>query len=282
MGTLTISPLQGGLGAEIIGLDLMWHPGEIDADLLLRTIDEHGILVVRNQALDHGALVDFSASFGPVMVHQVAEYLSTERPEVMTLSNNVDDGKPVGAPNNGIFWHSDQIFRRKPVSYTLLYGHEVPAAGGDTLFADMRAVYDDLPDDIRIPLEGRRAVHSFCVSYEKNYIEAAPLTPERRAANPDTDHPVFRTHQRTGRKAVFVDPDSTSHILGLDPVSSTRFLAALFAYLERPAYIYRHHWRRGDLVMWDNASLMHKATGYDSTMHRRVMWRTQVAGSEPV
>lgn len=268
-------------GADIIGLDLQNRPRDFDAAELDHLIDDYGVLVIRDQALDHASLVDFSRRFGEVVVHAVAEYLAPDHPEVMILSNNVDDGRPVGAPNNGIFWHSDQIHQRRPVAYTLLYGHEVPPVAGDTLFADMRAVHDALPAPLRDELAGRRAVHSFAVSYEKNYIEAEPLTPERRAANPDTDHPVLRTHPRTGRRAVFVDPDSTSHILDMNAQRSAELLDHLFAYLEDPGYVYRHRWRQGDLVMWDNRCLMHRATGYDDSAHRRVMWRTQVAGDAP-
>ncbi len=281
MAYLEVLPRPDRFGADIVGLDLHNRPHDVEAAELDRLIDIHGVLVIRGQALDHASLVGFSRRFGEVVVHQVAEYLAADHPEVMILSNNVEGGRPVGAPNNGIFWHSDQIFRRRPVAYTLLYGHEVPPEGGDTLFADMRAVHDDLPAALRDELAGRRAMHSFAVSYQKNYIAAAPLTPERRAANPDIGHPVLRTHPRTGRRAVFVDPDSTSHILDMDPQRSAALLDLLFATLEQPNYVYRHRWRQGDLVIWDNRCLMHRATGYDNSTHRRVMWRTQVAGDEP-
>jgi taurine dioxygenase len=278
LGELQVVPLPGGLGAEIHGVDLR---DGVPAGQLRDAIDRHALLVIPGQSLDTAALVAVSRSLGDVVVHQVTEYFAPGHPEVMVLSNDREDGKPVGAPNNGIFWHSDQIFRRAPVSYTLLYGHIVPPVGGDTLFADMRAVCDALPADLRAALRGRRSVHSFAASYRKNYIEAAPLTGERLAANPDIDHPVLRAHPRTGRLAVFVDPDSTTHILDLPTDESDAILAQLFAFLDKPAYVYRHRWRAGDLVVWDNRCLLHRATSYDEDRHRRLMWRTQIAGDVP-
>jgi taurine dioxygenase len=279
-GTFEIRPI-GAFGAEI-DMDLA-RDIAVDPEIVLAALDRYGVLVFRRQQLERAALVAFSALFGIPVRHVVAEYLAADHPEVMVLSNNFDEtGKREGAPNNGIFWHSDQIHRPKPVSLTLLYGREVPPDGGDTLFADMRAIYDALAPDLRDSLEGCRAIHSFCASYDKNYREAVPLTPAQRAQNPDVDHPVFRTHPRTGRKSVFVDPDSTVAVHGWNALDSQAAIRTITECIELPASQYRHRWQTGDLVVWDNRCLMHRATGYDDSRHRRVMWRTQVEGEVPV
>jgi len=277
---LEIRPMDAGYGARILGLAHL--PDDRQRAAIQAALDEYGVIAIDGQQFDHAALVAFTRLFGEPVRHQVAEYLAGDNPEVMILSNNFDaDGKRLGAPNNGIFWHSDQIHQRVPANYTLLYGHEVPGDGGDTLFADMRAVLGALPAPIRAKLEGRNVVHSFRASYEKNYVEAEPLTEARRAANPDVAHPALRTHPTTGRKSVYIDPDSAITVEGLTPAESAETLAFVFDFLERPEFVYRHRWQRGDLVVWDNRCLMHRATGYDDTAHRRIMWRTQTKGTAP-
>jgi taurine dioxygenase len=277
---LEVRPLDAGYGARILGLKALPDDGE--RATIQAALDEYGVVAIDGQDFDRGALVAFTRQFGEPVRHQVAEYLAGDNPEVMILSNNVDEtGRRLGAPNNGIFWHSDQIHQATPVTYTLLYGHEVPSEGGDTLFSDMRAAHDALPVPIREKLSGRNVVHSFRASYEKNYIEAEPLTPARLAANPDVPHPALRTHPVTGRKSVYIDPDSAIAVEGLAKAESEDILAFVFGFLERPEFVYRHRWKRGDLVVWDNRCLMHRATGYDDTAERRIMWRTQTKGTAP-
>lgn len=277
-----VQPLPGGLGARVTGVDLSKDLAAGLGAKLQAAIDTHALLVLPAQDIDRGRLVAFSRLFGPLLRHYVTEYLVGDHPEIMVLSNNYENGKRLGAPNNGIYWHSDQIFRKRPVSLTLLYGHEVPAQGGDTLFADMRAIYNALPEPTQMRIAGRRAIHSFQTSYDKNYIEAEPLTAERRRANPDVDHPVVRVHPHNGVKSLFLDPDSTTRILDLPDAESAAILSQAFAYLDQPRYLYSHAWQPRDLVVWDNRCLLHKATGYNESAHRRVMWRTQVEGEEPV
>jgi taurine dioxygenase len=277
---IEVRPLDAAYGARIFGLAGL--PDDRQRAAIQAALDQYGVVAIDGQDFDRGALVAFTRQFGEPVRHQVAEYLAGDNPEVMILSNNFDaDGKRLGAPNNGIFWHSDQIHQAIPVTYTLLYGHEVPRDGGDTLFSDMRAAHDALPARIREKLAGRDVVHSFRASYEKNYIEAEPLTPERLAANPDVRHPALRTHPATGRKSIYIDPDSAIAVDGLAKDESDAVLAFVFEFLERPEFVYRHRWKRGDLVVWDNRCLMHRATGYDDTTERRIMWRTQTKGIAP-
>ena len=281
----SVTPLDAPLGCRIDGVDFGASPGpgpdEIAA--IRQAFLDHQLVHFPAQSLDEDALVRLTHIFGEPIVHYVGEYLDPEFPEIMRLSNNSVDGKPLGAPNNGINWHSDQIFRERPVRATLLYGVITPeTSGGDTLFSNMYLAWDALEPELRERLEGLQAVHSFVTSYERNYIRARKLSEQEKADNPDVAHPVARTHPDTGRKARFVDPDSVKRIEGVDAEENARLMARLFAHVEDPDFVYRHHWQAGDLVVWDNRCLMHRATGYDEGAETRLMWRTQTEGEKPV
>jgi len=277
-----ITPLEGPLGCRISGINL----AEPLSDDMVRSIREaflaHRLVVFPDQELDEAALVRVSHVFGDPVVHHVGEYLDQEFPQIMRLSNNVVDGKALGAPNNGIYWHSDQIFREQPMLATLLYGVRTPVtSGGDTLFSDMHAAFDALPDELQQRLLPLKAVHSFVASYERNYVRARILSAQEKADNPDVVHPVVRTHPQTGRKSLFVDPDSVTRIQGLGEQESDELLTFLFAHIADDRFVYRHAWNQGDLAAWDNRCLMHCATGYDETSEIRLMFRTQTQGDRP-
>ena len=281
-GNVTVTPLSGSMGCVVSGLDLREPLADDVSGLIRKAFLAHRILIFRNQSLDEASLVRVTREFGEPVVHHVGEYLDQDFPQIMRLSNNTVDGKPLGAPNNGIHWHSDQIFRPEPMLATLLYGERTPAAtGGDTLFSDMYGAYEALSPEMKERLAPLQAVHSFVASYERNYIRARKLSAQEMADNPDVCHPVVRTHPETGRKALFVDPDSVKHIEGMDRDESDDLLRALFAHVEDPRFVYRHKWRQGDLVVWDNRCLMHRATNYDESREIRLMLRTQTQGDRP-
>ena len=274
-----IGPLNADFGVAVDGVRLAELAS--DGPALLDLLNVHGLVAVRGCEFTEEQLVAFSAVFGEVFVHYVGEYLSPRQPAIMYLSNNVVDGKPLGAPNNGIYWHSDQIFRERPLMATLLYGHEVPGSGGNTEFADMRAAFNALDPAMQARLLPLTAVHSFRRSYERNYIRAKPLSAADIAANPDVVHPVVRTHPVTGAQSLFLDPDSVTEIVGLSAAESEALLAQLYDWAFQPRFVYSHAWVEKELVVWDNRCLMHRATSYDASMHRRLMWRTQVKGDRP-
>jgi len=282
-GGAQVTPMDGPLGCTISGVDLSVMPDADMARVIREAFLAYKLIVFPDQELDEAALVRVSDLFGEPVVHHVGEYLDPEFPQIMRLSNNVVDGKPLGAPNNGIYWHSDQIFRERPMLATLLYGVRTPAkSGGDTLFSDMYAAFEALPVAMQTRLLSLKAVHSFVASYERNYIRARTLSAQEKADNPDVIHPVVRTHPETGRKSLFVDPDSVTEILGVSADESAELLAFLFAHIEDERFVYRHVWQQGDLAVWDNRCLMHSATSYDENSEVRLMFRTQTQGDRPV
>ncbi len=280
---IRVNPLDAPLGCVISGVDLSEMPDGATAGVIRDAFLEHRLIVFPDQELDEAALVRISDLFGEPVVHHVGEYLDPAFPQIMRLSNNTVDGKPLGAPNNGIYWHSDQIFRERPMLATLLYGVRTPTTtGGDTLFSDMYAAFEALPAEMQEKLLSLKAVHSFVASYERNYIRARTLSDKEKAENPDVVHPVVRTHPETGRRSLFVDPDSVTEILGVSAEESAELLSFLFAHIEDERFVYRHAWQQGDLAVWDNRCLMHCATSYDETSEIRLMFRTQTQGDRPV
>ncbi|MEC9345435.1 MAG: TauD/TfdA family dioxygenase [Pseudomonadota bacterium] len=279
---LRIVPLDAPLGCRIEGVDLSGPVSATVATAILDAFHAYQLVVFPGQNLDEGTLVRATHLFGEPVIHHVGEYLDVAHPEVMRLSNNEVDGKPLGAPNNGINWHSDQIFRERPMLATLLYGARTPATtGGDTLFSNMYLAHDALPPRLQQRLKGVGAAHSFVASYDRNYIRARKLSDEEKAANPEVIHPAIRTHPVTGRKALFVDPDSVTRLVGLDTAEGEDILAFLFEHIADTRFVYRHRWTQGELVAWDNRCLLHRATTYDDSREIRLMFRTQTQGDRP-
>src|SRR5262249_8964454 len=151
---------------------------------------------------------------------------------------------------NGAHWHTDDSFMREPCSLTMLYAVEIPSRGGDTQFSNMYMAYADLPTDVRQRVDGLKVVHKY--NSGRKGTRVATLTAAAMAELPDAVHPLVRTHPETGRRALYLNPNRMERILGLEPEESERLLAALTAHATRQKYQYRHRWRQGDLVIWDN------------------------------
>ena len=194
-------------------------------------------------------------------------------PNIMMISNIRENGETIGAlPDGEMNFHHDMIHAEVPHNGTLLYSLEIPSYGGDTLFASGTAAYDTLDPAIKAKLEGRRALHFY------NY---GSTHPRRRAASApprQATHPVFRTHEETGRKAVYVNRLMTRQIEGLPQEESDALLEALFDHSEKPEFVYRHVWKVGDLLLWDNRCSTHARDDFPSDQ-RRLMLRTTVQGT---
>ncbi len=276
---LDLRPLSDALGAEVRGIDLARPLDAETVAALRRAWLDHLILLFRDQALTQDELVAATASFGPSgTLARPNEYRPSGQlrvhPNVMLISNVRENGVPIGAlPDGEMMFHHDMIHAEVPHDATLLYAREIPSVGGNTLFANLYAAYDTLPDAVRAPLEGRRAVHSY--HYGSQHRGDGKGTP----AFAQSAHPVFRTHPETGRKAIYVNRLMTERVEGLPEDESDRLLAALFDHAEQPRFVYEHVWRVGDAMLWDNRCTMHART--DFPPERRLFWRTTVAGSAP-
>ena len=278
-----VRPLPGGIGAEIVGIDLGQTLNASDFARVHRAHLDHHVVVFRDQRITPQQHIDFSRRFGKLMIHVLHQFHLPGHPEILIVSNIVEDGKPVGLGDAGKYWHSDISYKPLPSLGSLLHAQELPSEGGDTLFADMHVAYDTLPAHLRDAIEGRQAVHSYLAKYGQMQKEAnwrPTLSPEQLAQVKEVVHPVVRTHPETGRKALFVSEGFTTRIEGLPEDESQQLLAELFAHSIKPEHIYRHQWREHDLVFWDNRSLIHLAAGTPAHL-RRKLYRTTIEGDTP-
>ena len=279
--THCINPLSPTLGAEVVGLDL----NEPLSDAVFLEIerawqDANGVLVFRGQDLAPEAQIAFSRRLGDLEVHVAKRYLLPGHPEIYRVSTKQDaNGKAMGNPESGRYWHSDLSYLDPPAKASLLYALEVPPIGGDTMFTNMAAAHDALSEPVRTMLNGLMAVHDY------SYVRRMFSPGFGRSADPNqvppVRHPVVRPHSDTGRKTLFVNPGFTTHIDGLTRQESEAILSFLFDHATRPEFIYRHNWSVGDAVLWDNRSTMHHAVHeFYETGGIRHMHRTTVMGAK--
>jgi len=281
---IEVQRVGDSFAGEVLGADLA---RAADFAPVHRAFLDHGVIVVRDQRLAPEAQIAFSRRFGPLMGRRPSasdKVLMPGFPEITLLSNRKEEGRYIGNADAGRYWHSDMSFEENPNLGTIVYAVEIPPEGGDTLFANLELAYATLPDDVKQRLSGRRAAHTFAKHYREVMAKGStrpPLTPEQVAALKEIWHPIVRTHPDTGRKALFVNPGHTTRIEGLDEAESEMLLDALFAHSLRPEHVYRHKWRVGDTVIWDNRRVMHQAETYDMSRYTRHMHRTCIHGDRP-
>jgi taurine dioxygenase len=275
---LDIVPLSRHIGAEIRGLDLRTRPDEPTVAAIYQAWLDHLVLIFPDQKLEQEDLLRVTGYFGEVNhVHRPPKYFpagfSKILPNIMMISNIRENGEPIGAlPDGEMLFHHDMIHAEVPSKATLLYSVEVPSHGGDTLFASGYAAYDTLDPTIKARLEGRLARHSY------NFGSMKRDDAYGTGAVAEMVHPVFRTHDDTKRKALYVNRLMTVGIEGLEEAESDEVLEALFDHAERPEFVYTHKWRVGDLLLWDNRCSTHARTDFPAT-ERRLMLRTTVKGN---
>lgn len=278
-----IRPFDAPLGAEVLGLDLTRPLSDADIAALRAAWLTHHVLVFRDQRIAPAQHVAFSRRFGPLQIHVLHQFQLRGHPEILVVSNIVENGQPIGLGDAGHFWHSDLSYKARPSLGSMLHAQRLPAEGGDTLFANQHLAWETLPEDLRRAVEGRQAEHTYLARYEE-LRERSPWRPklsaEQIAQVEPVVHPVVRTHPETGRKALFVSEHFTTRILGVSAAESRELLEALFAHSVQPALVYRHRWQPHDLVFWDNRSLQHLAAGCPPDMPR-LMYRTTIEGDAP-
>ncbi len=272
-----LHPLSGALGVELRGIDLAASPGEAAYDAIRDAFYGNNVVLLRGQSLDPAEQVAFTARFGAVEQHPLRSRRGVDgHPEVLVLENRA--GRP-GARND--FWHSDISFAERPPGASVLQALVVPEGRGDTLFCNMYAAYEELSPGLRRMLDGLRTMHTADALVRRNDDEASDARPIAEAPAP-VAHPVVRTHPETGRKALYINPYFTSRFAAMTVAESRPLIEYLSARAARPENVYRHRWRAGDVLMWDNRCTMHYAVrDYDDTMER-LMHRTTASGERPV
>ena len=278
--TYSIRPLSDVLGAEVLGIDLR---GELDCAVMAElhgAFLTHHVLCFRDQHLDKPAQLAATRRFGALDVH-IQRNMGDDIALVHTVSNLDADGRPrrAAAPRGNLRWHSDKSYRTVPSCATFLYGVQVPSEGGRTEFADMCLAYEACPPRRREQLDGLKVVHDWVRSCRKSGEREASA--EEAAVYPPVAHPLVRTHPESGRRAFFIG-NHASHIMGMDRSEGEALLAGIEADGTGDGFVYRHVWRKGDLLMWDNRCLLHRAEKSGSLDREpRVLHRTVTRGTAP-
>jgi len=276
--TFEIVPLSRHIGAELRGIDLRTRPDDETVRAIYQAWLDHLVIIFPGQDLSQEDLVRVTSCFGEIgELSRPPKYFpkgySKLVPGIMLISNIRENGEPIGAlPDGEMMFHHDMIHAEVPSKATLLYSVEIPSTGGNTLFASGYAAYDTLDPAIHARLEGCKALHHY------NYGSTQRGDGKGTEAFGEMVHPVFRTHEDTGRKAVYVNRLMTVKILDLPEDESTRLLKHLWDHSEQRAFVYEHVWRKGDLLLWDNRCSSHARTDFRST-ERRLMLRTTVKGT---
>ena len=273
---MQVIPLSDALGAEIRGVDasLLLPDGEFEK--ILEAWHQHLVIVLRGQDLDEEAQVRFAERFGELSpIH--TDHHSASNKAVMYIGNRQKDGKLIGAlPLGEMQFHTDQCYQARPAMGTMLYAIEIPAEGGDTLFASGYEAYEALSPEIKTKIEGLKAVQVY--DYGGGVLDRRFMVKPEEGMS--CAHPVARTHPATGRKSLYVNRLMTHHIEGLPAEESERLLEVMFRTLERPECIYEHRWRVGDLVLWDNRCTLHARRDFDPN-ERRWLRRVTLKGEIP-
>ena len=284
--TLSLTNLDAPLGTEIDGLDLAKPLAADEVDAIERAWRTRLVVVFRGQHLSDPQLLAFSRYFGeldPPGPNPYGEPFNKAFPEINVISNVVESGKPIGNLGDGeAVWHADMTYVEVPPKAAMLHSLEVPPpeAGGNTYFANMFAAYDALPADLKKAATGKIAVHDASTNsagmLRKGYKEVSDVRQTVGA-----HHPLIRTEPGTGRKALFLGRRPNAYVMGLEVAESEGLLNALWSHATQPRFTLCHRWKVGDLLMWNNLSVLHRRDPFDPKT-RRVMHRSQIKGNERI
>ncbi|MBI1773994.1 MAG: TauD/TfdA family dioxygenase [Proteobacteria bacterium] len=278
---VTFRPLAGSFGAEVVGVDPTLAVEEQTFQAIEAAWYRYSILLFRGLAMTPAQHVQFTRRLGPLHVMQPVKYNHPDHPEVFIVSNAVENGQALGMRRVGLGFHTDGEDKILPNAGSFLYARKVSAEGGDTMWADMYAAWERLPDDIKGKVLGRRARFSRVDLHHVHYPEEPALTEEQKCARPDAWHPIARRHPRTGRTALYIGRWAVD-IEGLPRDEGRELIRELQAHSQRPEFIYRHRWQVGDAMLWDNRCTLHCATEFDEERYVRLMMRTTLEGEPPL
>ena len=278
---ITVHPSGCAAGAEITGFNLATELNDVNFALIQNALDEHGVIYLRNQALTPEQQVAFTERFGEPDVNFNALRFGVDgSPTIFRISNIMENGEAIGTRRAGETWHTDMSYAKQPALATMLYAVEIPTLHGMPLggtgFANAAAAYDALPQDLKDAIKNLKGVFDF-----RGRKRGSPVSAEDIAAYPPVVHPVVRTHPRTGRKSLYIVRDDTTSIVGKDAIESQTLIEALADHVIKPEFIYQHIWHQGDVVIWDNCTVQHRAVQDYDLPQRRLLWRTTVKGGVP-
>ena len=283
--TVSIHPFDAALGAEVRGLDLSQPVDDADFAVVEEAYRSRSVLLFRDQTLTPRQHIDFSRRFGKLEIHVLDQWRHPEHPEILIVSNVKDGERHVGVPHAGRYWHTDLSYMQAPSRGSLLYALEIPEQAGrtlgDTRYTSTAAAYEALPDEVKARIENLSATFSLAHHRSKLMADGAdrsPLTEEQQAKVPTAVHRIVQVHPVTGRKCLFVNEGHTVEILGVPSDEGRALLEMLCHHATRPEFVYRHRWRVGDVLMWDNVATQHIASFDYALPQRRYLHRTTLEG----
>lgn len=263
--------LGPGFAVEISGVDLSQEQSDGAVEEMRNLWLKHKVAVFRDQNLDDEDLIRFAEYFGPTYVYVRAQFNDRKRPVVTIISNIQEDGRKLGDLGDGeVHWHTDQAYSKEGSFGTILYGVEIPEDGGATCYGDLAQAYEALPDALKAKISDRTVTYSIARAAETQKLG---LPDEQRKAKPPLSHPLVRTHPYLDRKALYISPNHALHVDGMEAEESAALLAEVHQYATRPEAVYCHQWRKGDLVIHDNTSTIHRRDPFPGSQ-RRLLRRT--------
>ena len=285
---MKVTPTGKVLGATIEGLDLSKPLADDAFKQVVHALGEYSVIRFPNQALSGQNLKDFGAQFGELEINVANSYQEPGIPEVMILSNIVQNGKPIGLADAGQDWHTDMSYSRTVAFANVLYGIQIPHRDGTPLgstdFCSMRAAYEGLPAAMKQRLDRMTVLHDFNKFWEMMRQERGsqrpPLTAAQRKAKPPVSHPIFLTHPLTGRKVLYANPGYSVRINELPEKESAETLQFLFEHQTRPEYRYSFDWHVGDVLIWENIGTIHNAIPNYGPDEHRLIKRCQVMATK--
>jgi taurine dioxygenase len=281
---LTIVPTGATLGATVEGLDLRRPLPPQAFAAVWAALGRHGVLRFPRQKLEPAELKAFAGRFGSLEVNvAVGSFCAAGHPEVMILSNIVEEGRPIGLGDAGQGWHTDMSYSREVAFVNALHAIRVPRRDGRPLgatwFANMHAAYDSLPQELKTRLADATATHDFAKFWDMMRARPGntrpPLTDEQRRRKPPVSQPIFLTHPLTGRKTLYCNPGYAVRIDGAPAQESDELLAFLFEHQLKPEYLYAHRWKEGDVLLWDDLGTLHNAEADYGPDEPRLILRCQ-------
>lgn len=281
--SMELEPVSGTIGALVRGVDLSAPIGEPLADALIAALDVHLVLFLEAQRIDRAALKRATESFGRLLRVPYVSPLPDD-PDVIAVLKEADEAN---ISNFGGTWHSDFSFLPEPPGGSLLYAIETPPYGGDTLWSNQIVAWETLPDELRQILEHRRAVHTgapYGIKHRPDGALRLSASIRMKRNDPQADreclHPAVRTHPRSGRKALFINPIYTVRLEGMSVEESRPVLSSVYRHATQPEFTCRFRWHPGSLAIWDNRTTMHYGLNdYDG--FRRLLYRTTFVGEQP-
>jgi taurine dioxygenase len=282
---MKVVPSGESLGARVEGLDLARPLAPAELDVVVQALGKYGVLRFPRQSLTGRQLRDFSAQLGELEINVgSAGYQEPGVPEVMILSNVVENGRPIGLADAGQGWHTDMSYSRMIAFANVLYGIKIPRRDGKPLgatqFANTQAAYADLPVDVKRTLAGKTLLHDFEKFWEMMRREKGskrpPLTDAQRRAKPPVSHPVFLRHPLTGNMVLYANPGYSVRINELPEKESDEMLEFLFRHQLQPKYIHTSAWQEGDVLVWEDVGTIHNALADYGPHEHRLVKRCQV------